>query len=387
MTHRLRLVLSCAVLLCGFVSSRTAAAQPPPGKGTDMELDPDSKPAEPPPEEEKKPAELPPPEEGAWGVGGKEQEGRFAPGGLKKDEKQGPEEKPDGLPPPGAGGVEVFLGFGSIRDVTNDTESTQVFVASFVLGFQYRFGETWTAGLRFPYSTGSTDAIGDTDDFNSFAVGNMELSVRPAFRLTPRLRLPVGLAMDLPFASGDLFPSSEEQGSRAQALIAQSAIAARGYEEYALFASKRFGIVPSAGLMYDRAPIHAALFTKIELMFKTGGNDPPSPPPLGESQGIAHDPATNWVTGLSFAYDFLGGKLTPMLRTWVAVARPPVSVGTSDYAGAIWAIEPRVMAKLPFNATGSPALQGGVGYVLPIAGELGGNATATGVRILVSLLF
>jgi hypothetical protein len=309
-----------------------AAAQAPPPTGTDMELDPDAKPAEPPPpppEEEQKPAELPPVEAGAWGVGGKEQEGRFVPGGEKKAEVKAPEGKPDPLGPPGALSAELFLGFGSIRDVVNDSQATDIFVASFLFGAQYRIGDTWTVGVRFPYSTGSTEGPPDgaTEDFNSFAVGNLELSVRPAFRLTPRLRLPVGVAMDLPFASGDPFPEPNAQGERAQALVAQSAISARGFEEYALFASGRFGLVPSVGILYDKAPIHVAGWTKVELMFKTGGNEPT--PGFAGSASVA-DPATNWVTGASFAYDIYGAKLTPMLRTWWEPATTRARSGPSS---------------------------------------------------------
>jgi hypothetical protein len=391
MGHRLRFGSVTIVLaLVGSTAwSSRAAAQPPPGKGTDMEIDPDApKQPQEQPAEATQPAELPPVDPGAWGVGGKEEEGRFAPGARPaKDAVEEKEETPDALPPPGSVGVDALFGFGSIRDVTNDVNRTDVFVASFIFGAQYRFGETWMVRARFPYSTGSTRGPGDAaDDFNSFAVGNLELALMPSFRLTPRLRLPVGLALDLPFASGDLFPADEEQGARAQALVAQSAITARGFEEYALFASKRFGIVPSVGIAYDRAPIHASASTKLELMFKTGGNEPPTPPP-GQEAAIVHDPATNWVTALSFGYGFFGGKLMPMLRTWLAVARPPVSVGTSNYAGALWAIEPRVMGRLDLNAKGSVAVQGGIGYVLPVAGELGGDAGASGLRVLASLLF
>lgn len=363
-----------------------AIAQAPPPAGTDMELDPDAKPAEPtpPPEdEEKKPAELPPVEAGAWGVGGKEEEGRFAPGGeKKKQEVEGPEEKADPLGFPGAITAEAVFGFGSIRDIVYDSGPIDVTVVSLLFGAQYRIGETWALGVRFPYTTASTDgANAVNDDYNSFAVGNLEVSVRPTFRLTPRLRLPVGLAIDLPTASGDPFPPPEAQGERAQWLVANAAIAARGFEEYALFASSRFGLVPSAGILYDKAPIHFGAWTKLELMFDAGSNDPP--PPHTNQARIA-DPNTNWVTGASFAYDFFGAKLTPMLRTWVAVGTPPLEYATRSYAGAMWVIEPRVTTTWSFGPVG---VQGGLGYVLPVAGALGGNDKASGLRVQAAFLF
>jgi hypothetical protein len=101
-------------------------------------------------------------------------------------------------------------------------------------------------------------------------------------------------------------------------------------------------------------------------MGKTGGNPPP---------GLAqlHSPNTTWLTGGSFFYDFLNGKLTPGLRAWLAVTTLPVFAGTRDYSGAQFVLEPDVHGRLPLNPQGSLALRGGLGYVIPIAGALGGG--------------
>src|SRR5262245_42279557 len=99
---------ACSVgfVLCVVGLASSVRAQPPPGKQTDMELDPDAKPAEP-----QKTEALPPAEAGAWGVGGKEEEGKFGPGGHvgKPDEKTPDAGKEAGgeLGPPGAGTVDA----------------------------------------------------------------------------------------------------------------------------------------------------------------------------------------------------------------------------------------------------------------------------------------
>lgn len=340
----------------------------PPGKGTDLELDLDA-PKE--PEKKEEPPPLPPAEANAWGVGGKDEEGNFAPGKKKvtavDDEDKGPRK----LGPPGAASVDMLVGFGSMRDVTNDADVTKLTVLSFVFGAQYRFGESLTFGARFPYSTGSISGPGGAaDDFNTFAVGNLEVSGRYAFELTRRLSLPIELAIYFPTASGDLFAAAADQGARAQALVNQAAAYSRGFEENPLFASKRLGIRVGAGVTYDKDAIHVDAHMRLDIMGKTGGND------AGAVNGVTaelHTPSTTWLTGASFFYDLFGGKLTPGLRAWLAVTTLPVFAGTRDYSGAQFVLEPDVYGRLPLNAQGSLALRGGLGYVLPIAGALGGG--------------
>jgi len=375
---------SLGFLLASLALSSWSRAQPPPGKGTDMELDPDAK----PPPEEKKKDDLPPPEAGAWGVGGKDEEGKYAPGGHggeKPDEKTpaGKELPPDELGPPGAGMADAVVGFGETRDVLNDANATSVTLVSFIFGLRYRFGKTVAFSMRMPIASGSVNGPqGGADDHKAFTVGNFEIAGRPTFQVTNRLRLPVGLALDIPVASGDPFPEANKLGEIPQWNMNYAAAATRGFEENALFASKRFGLIPSVGLLYDKQAIHAGLTTKLEMMFKTGGGDPPS-----SSSAKYHDPNTDWVTAVSFFYDLFGGKLALGLRTWLAVAALPLSSGTSEYSGVKWCAEPDLIAKLPLNEKGTIAVQGGVGYILPIAGNLGGNVSTGGVRADVALLF
>jgi hypothetical protein len=338
----------------------------PPTKGTDLELDLDA-PQPPEPEKKEEPPPLPPAEPDAWGVGGKDEEGNYAPGKNKKKVEEVDDDKtPRVLGPPAAVSIDMLVGLGAMRDVTNDSGATDLTVLSFVFGLQYRFGESLTLGARFPYSTGSITGPEDAaDDYNTFAVGNLELSGRYAFNLTRRISLPVEVALYFPSASGDLFADPNDQGARAQALVNQAAAYSRGFEENPLFASKRMGIRIGAGVAYDKNAIHVEGHTRLDLMGKTGGNEPVA--------AELHTPNTTWLTGGSFFYDFFGGKLTPGLRAWLAVTTLPVFAGTRDYSGAQFVLEPDVHGTFPLNAAGSLAVRGGLGYVIPIGGALGGG--------------
>ena len=373
----LRLLLISASFVAALAPASAALAQgapppakpppvgAPPTKGTDLELDIDA-PRSPEPEKKEEPPPLPPAEADAWGVGGKDEEGSYAPGKKKKVEEVDDDKAPRVLGPPAAVSLDMLVGLGAMRDVTNDSGVTDLTVLSFVFGLQYRFGESLTIGARFPYSTGSiTGPGGAADDYNTFAIGNLELSGRYAFDLTRRISLPVELALYFPSASGDLFADANDQGARAQALVNQAAAYSRGFEENPLFASKRMGIRIGAGVTYDRNEIHVEGHTRLDIMGKTGGNEPVA--------AELHTPNTTWLTGGSFFYDFFGGKLTPGLRAWLAVTTLPVFSGTRDYSGAQFVLEPDVYTRIPLNAAGSLAIRGGLGYVIPVGGALGGG--------------
>lgn len=356
---------SAALALGAPPPAKPPPAGAPPTKGTDLELDIDA-PRSPEPEKKEEPPPLPPAEANAWGVGGKDEEGSYAPGKKKKVEEVDDDRTPRVLGPPAAVSLDMLVGLGAMRDVTNDSGVTDLTVLSFVFGLQYRFGESLTIGARFPYSTGSiTGPGGAADDYNTFAIGNLELSGRYAFDLTRRISLPVELALYFPSASGDLFADANDQGARAQALVNQAAAYSRGFEENPLFASKRMGIRIGAGVTYDRNEIHVEGHTRLDIMGKTGGNEPVA--------AELHTPNTTWLTGASFFYDFFGGKLTPGLRAWLAVTTLPVFAGTRDYSGAQFVLEPDVYTRIPLNAAGSLAIRGGLGYVIPVGGALGGG--------------
>jgi hypothetical protein len=69
--------------------------------------------------------------------------------------------------------------------------ATEITSISFVGGLAYRFGETWTVSVRVPFSWASITGPqeGPGDDYAAAQIGNVELTVRPSFRLT-RLHVP-----------------------------------------------------------------------------------------------------------------------------------------------------------------------------------------------------
>jgi hypothetical protein len=376
----------------------------PPTTGTDLELDPDA-PKEPPAEEKPpEPPPLPPADPDAWGVGGKEEEGKFAPqgktGSLKEEEEAKKEAEDDKGPVdlglPGALYIDTVIGFGEINNSVSDASiPTDVTIFSFVFGVQYRVFDIWTLGLRFPYSTGSIKGPlpDNSDDFNTFAVGNLEFSVSPSFQLTRRWRIAPGVAFALPSASGDLFALPEDRGAIAQALVNQAAASSRGWEENALFASKRFGLTPSVAATYDKDALHLAARMKLDGIFRTGGNDP-NPMIAEQANIVLHDPNTTFMLQAQGSYDFLDGRVSPGLRMWLSVFQEPVSsetaTGSRDFSGAQFVLEPTVTGKFPITASGGLAIRGAISYVLPIAGPLGdgdNGATIGGLRLKVGLLF
>jgi hypothetical protein len=343
-------------------------------------------------------APLPPVEKDAWGVGGKDQEGEWAPGAQRKKadaEKKAEDEdeaKPAPLPPAANIQVDTVLGFGGVNVVTDQPQTaTKVTVVSILPAVSYRFGEIWHVGLRIPFSTGSsTGPLGAIDKFNQYALGNLEILVRPTFQLTKRLHLPAQVAFLPPTAMGQYFVEPNDTGNVARAIVNQAAGASRGWEENALFATKRVGIVPGVGLTYDRGAAHAAVGTKLEIMVKAGGNEPQDANVKSVTTvnpGVAvHGAVTNWVTSLSFFYDFFDGKLAPGLRAWLAVNSAPITDATVDYSGAQFVLEPDVTTKIPL---GKVVLHGAVGGIVPVGGHLGGGAGASigGVRLRVGLMF
>ena len=349
-----------------------------------MELDPDAPPP-PPPE----PPPLPPVQEGDWGVGGEEGEGKFAPSGKTGAKKREEEEKAEQAKsedyrtlPPRDVGIDLVIGFGEIRDIRSNSNVTKTTVASFVPYFAWRLSETWSFGARLPVATGSVDGPLDKDNYSVTSIGNFEGYVGATLKLRRFMRLPIRVGLALPTAAGDMYPKPDNAGAKPQALVNQAASSARGWEEQAPFAPDRFGFVPSVGFTYDTRVLHFAASTKLELMFRTGGEDSPS-----ADAGTIAGTAYNWVTGASFFYDFLDGMVSPGLRTWLAYTKLPISLPATDYSGPQFVIEPDVNSTIPIGQ--KMALRTGIGFVIPLGGSLGAgtNGSIDGFRLRAALAF
>lgn len=370
----------------------TAGAEAEGGEGEAAE-----EPKEPPP---------PPPDLGGWGIGGKEEEGRYKPRGktgkLKEMEEEDAEEReveegPAALPPPGYAYLDTAIGFGSSRVVVHRTGSTDATpTASFLMGLGYRIGDTWSIGARFPISTGENDGPGepflegrrDPDAYKQIAIGGIELAARPAFILTRTLRLPASLAVVIPTQSGDMNADPDNRADIGMAIVNQAAAASRGYVDRALFQHKRFGIVPGLGILYDDGPFEIGAETKIEIMIRTGGNDPQPPPAPNYAPIETRSVVANWVLGGKFFYGLFDGLLKPGVKLWIVAGTAADVTPAQDYGGALFVFEPWVESDIPFTDDGMVGMNLGVGATVP-AGTLGGtnDAAVYGLRIRTGLFF
>jgi len=409
--HRTTLSSSLALVLLCLAPSVLGASPKDKDKGKEK-AEPeaasgDASPAENP--EEAKPT-TPPPDLGGWGVGGKDDNGKFGPAGktgkLKQIEHEEAEKRKEvapNLPPPGYAYLDTVIGFGSIRVVAQPTGATGITpTASFLIGAGYRFDDTWLVGLRFPISTGSSngpvepvrDGGRDPDSYKQIAVGGVELELKPAFILSSTLRLPAGLAFVLPSGMGDqnLTAERDNRNQLGQAIVNLAADGSRGFEDRAIFAHKRFGLVPSIGIAFKDGAIEINAATKLEIMIRTGGQDPL---PLDEeavrlafTQQEIRKAAVNWVTSASFHYWIADGLFTPGLRVWLAAGTAGDYKDDQDYSGAEFALEPQVKMHVPFTEDKQVGFDAGLGYVIPLGNALrGADSYISGLRIHTGLFF
>jgi len=338
-----------------------------------------------------------------WGVGGEEPEGRFRPRGKtgklaelegeeddsKREELEGPAE----LPPPGYAYLDTVIGFGRLGIVGQQTPGATDITptASFLINFGYRIGDTWGVYARFPISTGAnngpeepfTGGAQDPDEYKQIATGALEIGAAPIFTITRELWLPVSLGLTLPTAQGDMFPEPDSRANLGRAVVNQAAAASRGWEDRALFAYQRVGIIPKVGVIYqipDLGPgkLWLRADTKVEIMIKTGGTEPV--PRVDDTIGQYNDVAINWVLAPDVSYEAFGGLLRGGLKFWVAYATPfEERVNIVDGAtvnspgGAALTFEPYVATHYAFVDDDSFGLDAKLSLIGNAAGE-----TATG---------
>jgi hypothetical protein len=353
-----------------------------------------------------------PKEGGAWGVGGTEEEGRYKPRGktgkLKELEKDDVEEReraegPPDLPPPGFAYLDTAFGFGEIVVPTQGPGATLIEPnVSFLIGLGYRIGDTWQVGVRFPIATGENDgpanpAVGggrNPDQFTQIATGALEVGVKPHFILNRELRLPVGLALTFPTAQGDLYPEQDKKAEAGQAIVNQASAASRGWRDRALFAYKRFGIIPSAGIMWKTevgpGDLNIGAATKVEILIKTGGGEPTEFQKNDEGAEV-RSTYVSWLLGGDAYYDFLDGYIGAGLALWFTVANAPEVTGSIDPGGFQFVFEPGLRTHIPFLEDESFGLDGHLAFVLPAGGELGGDnqpsADIWGLRVGAGFFF
>lgn len=341
-----------------------------------------------------------------WGVGGTEADGQFKPRGktgkLKELEDDEAKDTAVAAKPVALGGqgdvwVDTVLApAGSMIVPVKDGKTEIAPGVSYVVGASYRIKDKWEVGGRFATSNahinGPADPlIGsyDPDSFRRIATGNLELSFRPFFSIKPNLVLPVGFALVLPTAMGDMFAPRRDVVELANWTVNQAAATARGWEDRALFEPNRFSIVPSVAAIHQR-PIGPGILTlegrtKIEVMVLTGGRDPLEvelDKPEEQRGGGLNDVAVNWLLGANAAYSMYGGLLEPSLRTWFAYATPTAFYKSSDNAGGQLVFEPSVATTLLLSSAKSLRLKARLSAILPAGGPLGsGDDTSNPVGV------
>jgi hypothetical protein len=204
-------------------------------------------------------------------------------------------------------GADIVFGFGR-----QEVGADKSFATSFLLGAKYHFVPWFNLGLRWPVMVGSL--AGESGRSAVGNVGNIELAPEVEIELARGVKLPIELGFALPTAGGDPYNGTDD-GARQQAAINEIAAGSRGGEDNALFEPQRFGLVPRIGIELERGPIEASFYTKMELLFKAGGQDPAPVTNLERKS-----PAAEWVTGASLFWRVLPKHLSIGTRAWVSYA-------------------------------------------------------------------
>jgi hypothetical protein len=251
------------------------------------------------------------------------------------------------------------------------------------------------------------------DEYTQIATGALELGVKPHFILNRELRLPVGLGLAFPTAAGDTFADVDNRAELGQSIVNQAASASRGWYDRALFAHKRFSIIPSVGVLWNPevgpGKIDLGGETKVEIMIRTGGNDPPCTQELADAGDLICDrtgdgqadtseiggvrqPHVSWLLGGHFVYDFFEGLLGVGTKLWFTVSNAPDIKGSIDPGGFQPVIEfPYIRTHVPFTEQKNVGLDAHASAILPISAELGGDnepsAKIYGIRVGAGLFF
>src|SRR5206468_449085 len=147
---------------------------------------------------------------------------------------------------PGDADIDFVIGFGKFRNIDDDLQPQSLTTLSFVAGFHFTIGDLVTVGARIPFTNGGvTGPVNVTDKFSSSALGAIALDGKANFELTKRIHIPVMFSIFLPTAAGDpITPLVDHNDTAAKATwgLQQAVSASRGWEDQAMFASKRLSL-------------------------------------------------------------------------------------------------------------------------------------------------
>lgn len=156
---------------------------------------------------------------------------------------------------------------------------TPVFVDSYIVGAGFRVGEHVRAFARLPivHATFSPDEPRDTRGTQN--IGNLEIGAGLTAPEDKPIAVLPKLALALPTSSGMPLPPGDEvaahpdadydRPSRDTYAMLLAANGSRGYEESALFASKRLGITPSVEIRVHAGKLELVPFAAVAVLIST----------------------------------------------------------------------------------------------------------------------
>jgi hypothetical protein len=333
----------------------------------------------------------------------KEEDGPFAPQGNAgklreegKSDDEGKPEKPVAPPPPvpekrGSAGADIVFGFGK-TGTTTGPDAVEMSVVSFLLGGSYQVTPDIGVRLRIPFATGKITHVGNEpsgfeqlgEGYNSTAFGNIELAGNYTLHLAPTTKLPLELALAVPTASGDRFPPPEDQARGRHYRINAAAQAGRGFEEDALFAPHRFGIVPKGSIVHRSGAIDTGAFVKVPILIKAGGGDPPTR--IGQAGFALNSTVIEAVIGADFHYGFVDNKIDVGARAWTTIL-------SNDFYDILYpggTVTPPSKVQFVFEPqvrVHVASVQATIGFIWPLGGRLGGDQQVNGIRFMAAYVF
>ena len=257
-------------------------------------------------------------------------------------------------------GIDAVFGFGDVPSLNqgpvttlgeappNKLESTQVQSDSYIIGAGYWLNDHFRLGARFPLVHGTLKPAGIDNSRGATTIGNLEVGAEYELELSKTMRLVPGLGLALPTATGDELPEFEavqenptarfNSASHDRFSVLQAASASRGFEDSALFESKRFGIIPELALEVRAGKLELVPFVKMENLISTASN--PAHSYLGEV--------------------VIGGRVSYAVMRWL------------DVGLRAWAVAAFEKEEKPGNVTAvvEPQVRAHLGTVTPVVGLL-----------------
>ena len=324
-------------------------------------------------------------------------EGAYTPGEQKKAQKAAEaeaanENKPKPHQPPvprKTWGVfaEALIGWGrapvegpaaSTEGLDGTTGDATAF--AFMVGGHYDLNPAFRLSARVPFTVGTVKS--GTQDVSTQAIGAPEVAARLRLSKPSDTEWAVRLAVGIPVAQGNPdFNDVVDSEGRAQNYLQRVADAANGWHDPELYTMKRIPISPALLFSHRAERLRLGGEFKIVVAPAIGGDFNHQPPP---NQGSLSTPgvAVIPVLGGSATYEiFTHGHLG--LAAWarygiVEQVKYEPAGNTNIPTHFQFAVEPKFLMQFGHVVPG-------IGFVLPIGGQLGGNIY--GFRAHVDVIF